>query len=197
MTVKNTTPFSAALRKLEVILPRRRRKRSTGAPPATGSALTARRRGRRFGRKLWFGFKRRLPFLRKLAIGTAAVAGVAALVVMGLLWRLASGPIALDLATPWLTAAIEQNFGNRHRVEVGGTVLERDAKGHPALRLRDIVVRDSDGELVASAPRAEVGVSGASLLLGSPRVASFLLVDANMEIRVEPDGHINVYVGGK
>jgi len=38
-------------------------------------------------------------------------------------------PIMLDLVTPWLTAAIEQNLGSRYRVEVGGTQLERDAQG--------------------------------------------------------------------
>ncbi len=143
------------------------------------------------------GFRRRLPLLRKVAIGIGAFCGIIAIILAGLWWRLSLGPIALDIATPWLTAAIEQNFGSRHHVEVGGTVLERDAKGRTALRLRDIVVRDPDGELIATAPRAEIGLSGASLLMGKPRVASFLLVDANMEIRVEPDGQVNVYAGGK
>ena len=45
-------------------------------------------------------------------------------------WRLGSGPIMLDLATPWLISAIEQNLGSRYRVQVGGTQLERDAQGH-------------------------------------------------------------------
>ena len=62
-------------------------------------------------------------------------------------WRLSSGPIMLDLATPWLTSAIEQNLGSRYRVEVGGTQLERDAQGHTALRLRDIVLRDASGAI--------------------------------------------------
>ena len=155
------------------------------------------RHERRITRKLRIGFKRQLPLLRKIAIGLATATALIALVLGGLWWRLASGPITLDVVTPWLTTAIEKNFGNRYRIEVGGTVLERDAKGRTALRLRDIVVRDPDGELIATAPRAEVGISGASLLLGSPRVASFLLVDANMEIRVEPDGQVNVFAGGK
>ena len=33
---------------------------------------------------------------------------------LGLWWRLSSGPIELDLATPWLKAAIEENFGGSH-----------------------------------------------------------------------------------
>ena len=172
-----------------------------GLKRAKAAHQFGRRRSRRHQqwivRKLRIGFKRRLPLLRKISIGMAALAGIVVIIIGGLWWRLASGPIALDIATPWLTAAIEQNFGNRHRVEVGGTVLERDAKGRTHVRLRDIVVRDSDGEIIATAPRAEIGISGASLLLGNLRVASFLLVDANMEIRVEPDGHVNVFAGGK
>ncbi|HWP26281.1 MAG TPA: DUF3971 domain-containing protein [Xanthobacteraceae bacterium] len=100
------------------------------------------------------------------------------------------------MATPWLTAAIERNLGDQHHITVGGTLLERDAKGRTALRLRDIVVRSPAGEILASAPRAEIGISGTSLLLGRPRVISFLLVGASMEIRIEPDGHVEVYAGG-
>ena len=197
MTNKNNSLHTTALRKLEAILHLHQRGRAKASGRTARGATALRRRGRWFGRKLRIGLKRQLPLLRKLVIGATSIAAVAAIVVGGLWWRLSSGPISLDLATPWLTAAIEQNFGTRQRVQVGGTVLERDAKGRTALRLRDIVVRDTDGELVATAPRAEVGISGASLLMGNPRVASFLLVDANMEIRVEPDGHINVFVGGK
>jgi Protein of unknown function len=191
MTSKYNSARDAVLRKLEAMLHSYRLKRAR----ATHDGLY--RHQRRITRKLRIGFKRRLPLLRKLTIGLATATALVALVLGGLWWRLASGPITLDVATPWLTAAIEQNFGSRYRVEVGGTVLERDAKGRTALRLRDIVVRDPDGEMIATAPRAEVGISGTSLLLGNPRVASFLLVDANMEIRVEPDGQVKVFAGGK
>lgn len=103
----------------------------------------------------------------------------------------------LDLATPWLTAAIEQNLGSRYRVEVGGTQLERDPQGYTAIRLRDIVLRDASGAAVAVAPKAEVGISGTSLLFASPRAKSIRLVDANMTIRIDADGRINVMVGGE
>ena len=94
-------------------------------------------------------------------------------------------------------SAIEQNLGSRYRVAVGGTQLERDAQGHTALRLRDIVLRDASGMTVAVAPKAEVGISGTSLLFASPRAESFRLVDANMTIRIDPDGQVNIMVGGE
>ena len=75
--------------------------------------------------------------------------------------------------------------------------MERDAQGRTALRLRDIVLRDQSGASVAVAPKADIGISGASLLLANPRVESFRLVDANMTIRIDPDGQVNVIVGGE
>ena len=117
------------------------------------------------------------------------------MVVLGLWWRLSRGPIELDLATPWLKAAIEENFGGNRSVTVGGTQLERDERGRTSLRLRDIVVRDADGTVVASAPKAEVGLSGRSLFSGRVRAQSLNLVGAEMSVRIEVDGRLTVFAG--
>ena len=114
---------------------------------------------------------------------------------MSLWWRLGSGPIDFDFATPWLTAAIEENFGSNHRIAVGGTQLERDASGRTALRIRDIVVRDAHGEIVASAPKAEVSFSGSGLMTGRVRAKRLSLVGAEMQVRIEPDSKVTVFAG--
>ena len=137
----------------------------------------------------------RSRFVRRLFWGSAVCFVVATLAALGLWWRLSSGPIELDLATPWLKAAIEENFGSNHSVNVGGTQLERDERGHTSLRLRDIVVRDADGTVVASAPKAEVGLSGRSLLIGRLRAQSLNLVGAEMSVRIETDGRLTVFAG--
>src|SRR5579872_5056345 len=113
----------------------------------------------------------------------------------GLWWRLASGPIQFDVATPWLAAAIEENFGSGHHVEVGGTQIEHTESGGTAVRIRDIVVRDADGTVVASAPKAEVRVSGMSLLSGHMRAESLNLVGAEMAVRIERDGQVTIFAG--
>src|SRR5258705_13442550 len=137
---------------------------------------------------LWFRF-------RKLAFVAGGLAGIVLVAMMTLWWRLASGPIEFDLATPWLTAAIEENFGSEHRVEVGGTQIERDANGRTALRIRDIVVRDADGTIVASAPKAEVGVSSAGLFTGRVRAQRLSLVGAEMQVRIEADSKVTIFAG--
>src|SRR5579883_2636656 len=114
--------------------------------------------------------------LRTAMIAFATLVAVVGIAFGGLWYRLSSGPIALDFATDWLAAAIKENLGSRYNVQVGGTVLERDENGGMALRIRDIVVRDSDGAVVANAPRAEVGLAKWSIVTGHPRAASLNLV---------------------
>src|SRR4029077_18799430 len=69
----------------------------------------------------WFMFDRRHPVMRKTTIAAGSIGLVVLIGIGALWWRLSSGPIMLDIATPWLTSAIEQNLGGRYRVEVGGT----------------------------------------------------------------------------
>jgi Protein of unknown function len=134
-------------------------------------------------------------WVRRLAIVVAAVMVIFA-GSFGALWlRLGAGPINLDMATPWLAAAIEENIGHGNTVEVGGTQIERAGRIRVAVRIRDIIVRDHDHAIVASAPKAEVRLSGAALLMGRLRAESLNLVDAELKVRITPDGYVTVSTG--
>jgi hypothetical protein len=135
------------------------------------------------------------PWMRRCAHGGLALTGLVMMACGLLWWRLASGPLTLDMITPWLTSAIEQRFGGNHHVEVGGTQLERDDDGRTALRLRDVVVRGANGAVVASAPKAEVGISGANLLLGQIQAIRLSLIGATMALRVDTNGQVSVSAG--
>src|SRR5262249_49019325 len=114
----------------------------------------------------------------------------------GVLWlRLGAGPINLDIATPWLAAAIEDNIGHGNTVEGGGTQIERAGRIRIAVRIRDIIVRDQDHAIVASAPKAEVRLSGSALLMGRRRAESLNLGDAELAIRITSDGYVTVSTG--
>jgi hypothetical protein len=153
------------------------------------------------GRRRWSQARRvvvramRHRAVRRLFWASTLSLALAVVGMLGLWARLNSGPIELDVATPWLKAAIEKNFGGNRSVEVGGTQIERDEDGRTSLRLRDIVVRDADGTVVASAPKAEVGISAMGLLRGTVRARSLNLVGAAMAVRIEPDGAIIVFAG--
>jgi len=135
-------------------------------------------------------------WVRRLAIAIAALLTVFIGCFGGLWWRLGAGPINLDMATPWLAAAIEDNIGDGNTVEVGGTQIERTGRiGGIAVRLRDIIVRDRDHAIVASAPKAEMRLSRTALLMGRLRAESLDLVDAELAVRITPDGYVTVSTG--
>jgi hypothetical protein len=186
MADKHTSPGIAALRKLEAVLhpggPAHKAHTSRAAPMHV---------------VLWRRIRPvlRRPLLRWSVIGAGALLGIFGLVFVTLWWRLASGPIEFDLATPWLTAAIEENFGNNYKVQVGGTQIERDEGGRIRMRLRDIIVRDAEGAIAASAPKAEVGFSSKTLLSGRVRAERLSLVGAEMSVRIEPGGNVTVFAG--
>src|SRR4029078_1965489 len=132
MTNKYSSSHSAALQELEAaLLAHRRMAADSGAAARSEDAVPARRRwglradGWRLPFNPWFPFDRRPPVRRKLTLVLIAAAVVVVIGGAALWWRLSSGPIMLDLATPWLTAAIEQNLGRRYRGDSGGDRARR------------------------------------------------------------------------
>ena len=134
-------------------------------------------------------------WIKRLAVVIAALLVIFAGCFGALWWRLGAGPINLEMATPWLAAAIAENIGNGNTVEVGGTQIERAGRIRIAVRIRDIVVRDRDHAIVASAPKAEVRLSGTALLMGRLRAESLNLVDAELSVRITRDGYVTVSTG--
>jgi hypothetical protein len=163
---------------------RRLLSRSNNGLHRLGDAIGALRR--------WLARER---WVKRLAIVIAVLMVIFAGCFGGLWWRLGAGPINLEMATPWLAAAIEENIGHGNTVEVGGTQIERAGRIRIAVRIRDIVVRDRDHVVVATAPKAEVKLSGTALLMGRLRAESLNLVDAELAVRITPDGQVTVSTG--
>jgi hypothetical protein len=134
-------------------------------------------------------------WLRRLLVVVGVLFVICSVGFGGLWLRLGAGPINLDMATPWLAAAIQDNVGQGNTVEVGGTQIERTGRIRIAVRIRDIVVRDQDHAVIASAPKAEVRLSGMALLTGQLRAESLNLVDAVLAVRITPDGQVTVSTG--
>ena len=134
-------------------------------------------------------------WLKRTVIGLGSVILFLGICFGGLWLRLGAGPVNLDIATPWLASAIEDNIGQGNTVEVGGTQIERVGRIRVAVRIRDIVVRDRDHVIVASAPKAEVRLSGMAMLVGKLRAESLNLVDAELFVRITPDGRVTVSTG--
>ncbi|HXW29757.1 MAG TPA: DUF3971 domain-containing protein, partial [Xanthobacteraceae bacterium] len=142
-------------------------------------------------------FGLRLMMRRRLIISAFVGLCLVGIPLGWLWWRLSTGPLSVDIVTPWLTSALQERLGAGHQIEVGGTQLERTEEGRAALRLRDIVVRDPDGTVVATAPKAEVGLSGTGLLTGHLQAERLSLIGATMAVRVERDGELTIFAGAE
>lgn len=138
----------------------------------------------------------RRPIARKVALGAGIAALLFVVAIGSFIARLMMGPIEVGLATPILESAIKQTIGNSHEVQIGGTQIERD-HGRNSIRVRDVVIRDADGAIVAGAPKAEVSVSGTSLLFGKLRVKRLSLVEAELAVRIETDGQVTISTGAE
>src|SRR5665213_2844836 len=85
------------------------------------------------GRRRWSVLRRgavrflRHRYLRRLFWTTTVCVAMATVGFLGLWWRLSRGPIELDMATPWLKAAIEQNFDGKLSVELRLNATRRAA----------------------------------------------------------------------
>ncbi len=80
--------------------------------------------------------------------------------------RLARGPISLPGLVPPIEDAINEQLSGLH-VKIDDAVLQRSDEGPGVLfRLRNIRLIDPDGEVVAQAPLAAIGMSGSALLTG-------------------------------
>jgi hypothetical protein len=194
MAGQHTNPNVAALRRLEASVHRDLLERDVSVRPPHHSQTHPTLAD--LGLTCWrLSLLRTWVRWRRMVLTATVLAGVMIAGLLALWWRLGSGPIDFDIATPWLAAAIEENFGNHHRIAVGGAQIERDANGYTALRIRDIVVRDEHGEIVASAPKAEVSVSGSGLFTGRVRAERLSLIGAEMQVRIEADSRVTVFAG--
>jgi hypothetical protein len=112
--------------------------------------------------------------LRKLSSGGAHLCReiFAGILVVGLVaivlgyGRLGRGPVSLQGLVPTIEGAINGELSDV-RVKIDDAILQRSPDGPGVLfRLRNIRLVDKDGSILAQAPFAAIGMSGAALLSG-------------------------------
>jgi len=126
-----------------------------------------------------------------VVLGLIALAGLGALVLYALI---ATGNLTANVATPYIEQALEDRIGGGHTVAIGSTTVERATDGATAVVVHDIKVTGADGQLVASAPSAEVELEG-SLLSLMPKARRVDLIGAEMVVRIGASGQLAVAAG--
>jgi hypothetical protein len=110
-------------------------------------------------------------------------------------WRLSQGPVSLDFMTSRIESEINKALPGMS-VKLGGALFEFDNGTHvPHFRLRDLVIRDANGDLVAQSKRAALGFDRGQLLTGSLVPKSLELIGTRVLIKRQLDGSISLGFG--
>ncbi len=114
----------------------------------------------------------------------------AILVIVGaaFFWRLSQGPVSLDFMTERIEREINKSLSGM-TVNVAGAVFEMDSKTNvPHFRLRDLVLLDKSGNLIAKSQRAAISFEGSSLFLGSLVPRGLELIGTRILVKRQLDG---------
>ena len=121
---------------------------------------------------------------REIFAGVLVVGLIAIVLGYG---RLARGPISLPSLVPPIEAAINAQLTDLH-VKIDDAVLQRSDDGPGVVfRLRNIRLIDKDGEIVAQAPLAAIGMSGSALLVGRFAPGSVDFIGPRLLMSYNPD----------
>ncbi|WP_421695339.1 DUF3971 domain-containing protein [Aestuariivirga sp.] len=109
--------------------------------------------------------------------------------------RLAQGPVSLDFMRATVENRINQSLPNMS-VSIGGVVVERTGEtGVPHVRLIDVDLNDKQGNLIARAPRAAIGVREEALFHGEIVPTSIELIGPRIRIMRNLEGAVELGFG--
>ena len=107
-------------------------------------------------------------------------------------WRLSQGPISLAFTGNSIEAAINRQLPG-FKIKLGETELELDTEtGTPHVRVKNLVLQDSSGVTIASAPKAGVALESSSLLRGVVSIQSLDLIGPRINVRRNLDGTLEL-----
>jgi hypothetical protein len=117
-----------------------------------------------------------------------SVLAVLLVLALAVFVRLSQGPVSLDFLRGTVESKINQSLPNMS-VAVGGITLERVGPvGVPHVRIDNLTLRDKDGNYLASAPQAELGIDEKSLFGGRIVPTSITLIGPAIDARRDLDG---------
>ncbi|MCF6232810.1 MAG: DUF3971 domain-containing protein [Rhodobacteraceae bacterium] len=130
-------------------------------------------------------------FVRKIALFVILVTlgGWAVLAVFGQRWNLP------DWARVQIETRIERVLGDM-QIEFGNVSVVIDHGWRPRVRLRNVVLRDGDGQLVAQLAEAEAALAMRPLLRGQLQPKQIVLGGALASLRRDRDGNVSLSIGG-
>lgn len=108
--------------------------------------------------------------------------------------RLAQGPVSLDFMRETVERRINENLRDMS-VSIGGVVVERTGQSVPHVRLRNIELKDKNGNPIARAPRAAIGVREDALFRAEIVPTSIELIGPRIRVMRNLEGTIELGFG--
>lgn len=134
-------------------------------------------------RNLQSGLRGLRRFWKTTALILLSLTAVIIVVGGALFIRLMMGPVSLDFMRDSIQSRINSNLGGL-RVRLDGVLVERDARtGMPHFRLRNVELTDPQGEVIARAPKAAIGVDGSELMGGTVVPKQIELIGPRIVVR--------------
>lgn len=124
--------------------------------------------------------------LRSLRIAILSVLTLAALVLVlaaGLVWRLAQGPISISFLRDSIVAGLNTQLGEL-KADLGEAILEIDPETKiPSIRILNVALKDEQGNILVSAPKAAVSLDLPAILKGDVVARSLDLIGPKVVAR--------------
>ena len=102
-----------------------------------------------------------------------------------------TGAINLDRYAPAIEASLAKNVFPGDKVSLGALRLKREGWA-AAVSFANLMVSDSNGRTIVSAPRGELGVDALTLLTGSLQLRRVELDGLDLKIAIKADGSVAV-----
>ena len=123
-----------------------------------------------------------------LVLALLSITAIVVIVGAAFFWRLSQGPVSLDFMTERIEREINKSLLGM-TVKMGGAVFELDsATGVPHFRLRDVVLLDQSGNLIAKSQRAAISFEGSALFTGSLVPRGLELIGTRILVKRQLDG---------
>ena len=135
--------------------------------------------------------------LRIAVFSVLWVVGLLAICGAAFYWRLSQGPVSLAFLGDTIETAINRQLPG-FRITLGEAELELDTDtSTPHVRVRNLVLSDSDGQTIASAPKAGVALDPGSLIKGVVSVRSLDLIGPRVNVRRNLDGSLELGISNE
>ncbi|WP_246565099.1 YhdP family protein [Ancylobacter sonchi] len=105
-----------------------------------------------------------------------------------------TGLVTVNVARPYVERALSERLGAGRTVSIGEIVSNGAAPGGMTLRVNDIEVRDDNGDVIASAPQAEIAMQDRLMpwMAGPKRID---LIGVKLQVWVTANGELTVSTG--